>query len=157
MMAALREWLTSVVTVTMLISVSRILVPEGTLRKVFSFTAGLILLAALLQPLIHADISKLDVRLQTYRSEIESRQAELKEEQNAMLATEVERVTKVCIEERGIELGLTLTAKVTAVPDQNGTPLPAAAELSCPYDSDLSGWMETELGIPPEKQVWGMT
>ena len=50
MMGALREWLTAVVTVTMLLSVAQMLMPEGTIRKIGSLTGGMLLIAVLLQP-----------------------------------------------------------------------------------------------------------
>ena len=51
-MGALREWLTSLVAVSMLLSVAQTLVPEGSIRKIASFTGGLILLVVLLRPLL---------------------------------------------------------------------------------------------------------
>ena len=47
-MTAAREWLTAVVTVTLLLSVVQTLVPEGSLRKIAGFTGGLLLLAVLI-------------------------------------------------------------------------------------------------------------
>ena len=52
MIAAVREWLTSVVAVTLLLTVAQTLIPEGNIRKIAAFTGGLALLAAL--PLIRA-------------------------------------------------------------------------------------------------------
>ena len=61
MVAALREWVTSVVLVTLLLSVAQTLIPEGSIRKIAVFTGGLILLTALLQPVLGADLSRLDL------------------------------------------------------------------------------------------------
>ena len=41
MITALREWLTGVVVVTMLLSVAQTLTPEGHLRRIVSFTGGI--------------------------------------------------------------------------------------------------------------------
>ena len=38
MMEAVREWITTVVMTTMLISVAQTMVPEGRIRKIFSFS-----------------------------------------------------------------------------------------------------------------------
>ena len=43
MMTAVREWITSVVMVSLLLSVTQALLPQGTVRKVASFTSGLVL------------------------------------------------------------------------------------------------------------------
>ena len=55
MIGAVGSWLRSVAAVTLLLSVVQILIPEGALRRVAGFTGGLLLLAALLQPLRRAD------------------------------------------------------------------------------------------------------
>ena len=59
MMEAVREWLTSLVLVSLLLSVAQSLIPEGTLRRAASFTGGLILLFALLRPVLGADLEHL--------------------------------------------------------------------------------------------------
>ena len=50
MIGALREWLTSIVVVTLLLSVAQALVPEGNICRVASFLGGLILLLTMLRP-----------------------------------------------------------------------------------------------------------
>ena len=52
MIGMIRQWLTAVVMVTMLLSVAQTLVPEGTIRKITSFIGGLLLLLVMLQPLL---------------------------------------------------------------------------------------------------------
>ena len=57
------------VWVAMLLTVAQTLMPEGTVRKIASFTGGLILLVALLQPVLGADLSRLDLDLDAYAAE----------------------------------------------------------------------------------------
>lgn len=40
MMHAIQEWLAAVVVVAMLLSVVQVLIPEGPIRKIASFTGG---------------------------------------------------------------------------------------------------------------------
>lgn len=56
MIGLIRQWLTAVVLVTMLLSVAQTLVPEGTVRKITSFIGGLLLLLVMLQPLLRTDL-----------------------------------------------------------------------------------------------------
>ena len=65
-MTAVREWLTAVVTVTLLLSVVQTLVPEGSLRKIAGFTGGLLLLAVLLRPVTEIDLSGLDSEMEDW-------------------------------------------------------------------------------------------
>ena len=77
MIAAVREWLTSVVAVTLLLTVAQTLIPEGNIRKIAAFTGGLALLAALLQPVLRTDLSRLELDLDTYSQAVQERQEEL--------------------------------------------------------------------------------
>ena len=52
MMAAVREWLETVVLVTMLLALVESMIPEGAIRRIAGFTGGVILLIALLRPLL---------------------------------------------------------------------------------------------------------
>ena len=51
-------------------------------------------------------------------------------------------------------MGLTLRVRVTAEMGGSGVPVPVRAELTGPWSGPLSGWLETELGLPAERQVW---
>ena len=46
------------------------------------------------------------------------------------------------------------TAFVTVEPDGSGVPVPVSVELTGPRSEVLSRWLETELGVPAERQVW---
>ena len=39
-------------------------------------------------------------------------------------------------------------------PDGSGVPVPVSMELTGPRSEVLSRWLETELGVPAERQVW---
>lgn len=156
MMAAVREWLTAVVTVTMLLSVVQVLVPEGHLRRIASFLGGLILLVTLLRPLLGTDLDRLDLRLETYEREIAERQEVLAAAGKEELASIIELRTAAYISDKADALGLAgITARVETEPGADGeTPLPASVVLTGPYSQALADWIAGELGIPAERQVW---
>ena len=103
-MGALREWLTSLVAVSMLLSVAQTLVPEGSIRKIASFTGGLILLVVLLRPLLGADLSHLDLHLEDYERAIGQRQEELGAAGEAELAGIIEERTAAYISAKASKL-----------------------------------------------------
>lgn len=86
MIGLIRQWLTAVVLVTMLLSVAQTLVPEGTVRKITSFIGGLLLLLVMLQPLLRTDLGSLRIHAEDYAAAIEERQAELESAENEALA-----------------------------------------------------------------------
>ena len=154
MIGAVREWLSAVVAVAMLLTVAQALTPEGTIRKIASFTGGLILLVTLLQPVLGADLSRLDLNLDTYGQAIQKRQAELEEAGSVELTERIETQTAAYISDKADALGLTVTVRVETQPGASGVPVPWSAEVTGPRSETLAAYIEEELGIPRGRQIW---
>ena len=154
MIGAVREWLSAVVAVAMLLTVAQALTPEGTIRKIASFTGGLILLVTLLQPVLGADLSRLDLNLDTYGQAIQKRQAELEEAGSVELTGRIETQTAAYISDKADALGLTVTVRVETQPGASGVPVPWSAEVTGPRSEALAAYIEEELGIPRGRQIW---
>lgn len=154
MMEAVREWLTSVVVVTLLISVAQGMIPEGGVRKIAGFTGGLILLVTLLQPVLKTDLGGLRLHFEDYEAAVAERQAELEADQDQALADIIAERTEAYILDKASELGLEISLRVETETDQEGIPIPAAVEIEGPRSEELAAYLEEELGIPAERQVW---
>lgn len=154
MIAAARSWVTSIAAVTLILTVVQALVPEGTIRKITGFTGGLLLLAALLQPVLRTDLERLRLDFSGYRAAIEDRAEELNAAGKEELADIIAGRTAAYISDKADALGLAVTALVETEPGEDGTPFPYSAELTGPYSRDLADWIALELGIPAERQVW---
>lgn len=154
MIGAVREWLTSIVVVTLLLSVAQSLIPEGSIRKIASFTGGLILLAALLQPVLRADIGGLRLDLGDYERSVAERQAELDSAGKEALAELIEARTAAYISDKADALGLSVEARVETEAGEDGVPVPVSVRLRGPRSEALAAYIEGELGIPRERQVW---
>lgn len=154
MMGALREWLTAVVAVTMLLSVAQMLMPEGSIRKIGSFTGGLLLIAVLLQPVLKGGLGDLELNLEDYAETIQDRQAELESAQSEVLQAGIAERTASYISDKAAELGLTVQVRVETETGAGGVPVPARAEVEGPWSAELSAYMAQTLGIPRERQVW---
>ncbi len=154
MIAAVREWLVSLVAVSLFLSLAQSLVPEGTLRKISSFTGGLLLLAALLQPLTGTDRWEVKLDLSAYEDAIAVQRLELEKTGTAQLTQEVARAAAQAVEAKATALGHSVAAEVKTRLDENGTPLPDAVSIGGAYDERLSAWIAEELAIPSERQTW---
>ena len=154
MMGALREWLTAVVTVTMLLSVAQMLMPEGTIRKIGSFTGGLLLIAVLLQPVLKDRLGELELDLEDYAETIQNRQSELESAQSDALQAGIEKRVASYISDKAAELGLTVQVRVKTELRDDGVPMPVQAEIEGPWSTELSDYMTETLGISRERQVW---
>lgn len=152
-MGAVRAWLSAVVTVALLLSVAQTLIPEGTIRRIASFTGGLILLVTLLRPLLGADLSRLDLDLEDYKEAIQERQTELEADGKTELARLIETRTAAYISDKADALGLELSVRVETRAEE-GVPVPWSAELTGRQSEELSAYIERELGIPRGRQIW---
>ena len=153
MIETVRTWLTAVAAVTLLLSVVQQLVPPGSLRETASFAGGLILLTVLLQPLAALRGADLDLSFQDCRQAVEQQQTELEDRRQAELAALIESATAAYISDKADSMGLALEARVTAEA-ADGVPVPVRVTLTGEKSEELSRWLETELGIPAERQVW---
>lgn len=153
MIETVRTWLTAVAAVTLLLSVVQQLVPPGSLRETASFAGGLILLTVLLQPLAALRGADLDLNFQDCRQAVEQQQTELEDRRQAELTALIESATAAYISDKADSMGLALEARVTAEA-ADGVPVPVRVTLTGEKSGELSRWLETELGIPAERQVW---
>ena len=152
MMDALREWLTAIITTTMLLALAQSLVPEGSIRKCASFMGGLILLAALLRPL--ADWNVANWRFPDYEKETGEIREQLEADTQDAMRARIAELTAAYISDKAEALGCSGEIHVSTRDTEEGVPLPWSAELTCDYSAELSEWMERELDIPAERQVW---
>ena len=154
MIGALREWLTSIVVVTLLLSVVQALVPEGSIRRVASFVGGLILLAVLMRPVLGTDLERLQLDLGGYEQELKNAREELASSRETELTERIEERTAAYISDKADALGLKVAVRVEATTGPDGVSLPEKVELTGPYSRELADFMTRELGIPAERQVW---
>ena len=150
----MKEWVTSIVVVTMLLSVAQTLIPEGSIRKVSSFTGGLILLAALLQPVLEIKLDPMELGIGAYERAVRERQEELEAAGKSELSDIIAVRTAAYISDKAAALGIAAAAEVSVETAENGVPVPAAVKLDGPPVEELAVYMERELGIPRERQVW---
>lgn len=154
MMETVRVWLTSVVLVSVLLSAAQSLIPPGTVRKAAGFTGGLILLLVLLRPVLGADLDRLALDFSDYQTAVEERQAELADTQTEAMASIIAEQTEAYILDKAGELGAEVTVRVETRTSGDGVPVPWSAELTGARSEALASALETELGIPAERQVW---
>ena len=154
MIAALRGWLTSVIYAAMVISVAESMVPSGGMKKVVSFTGGLLLLVMLVKPLGNVDAGFLQMPYDHYIRSVEIRRAELEKKHLLEMGEIIEQRTAAYISDKADTLGLEISVRVETERNTDGLPVPASAELTGVYSQELAVYMEKELGIPRERQVW---
>ena len=111
-------------------------------------------MVTLLRPVLGMDLSRLELRLHTYEAAIQDRQQELEESGKTELAKLIEERTAAYISDKANTLGLTVTARVETETGTDGVPVPVAVRLEGERSEALTAYIEGELGIPRERQVW---
>ena len=147
MIAAVKIWLTSVITASLLLSAVDTLAPEGSVRRLASLAGGMLLAAALLRPFASFQMPELSLS----GAETEVRTEAWEQWQADALRTEMAARTEALIRERTQALG---TEREVRVELRTDAPIPWAAALSGPRDPALSAWLAETLDIPPERQTW---
>lgn len=153
MMEAVREWLTTVVTVTMLLSVAQTIIPEGRIGKIFSFSSGLVLMLVLIQPVLEIDMDHMVFRSEAYGEQIRVCREKLEQNARAEWETIIEQETAAYILDKADALELEISAEVRAETGADGLPV-LTAELAGEPSEVLAEYLAEELGIPRERQVW---
>ena len=157
MIEAVRAWLSSIVVASVLVSVARTLMPEGTVRRIGSFTGGLILALALLRPLRGIGSALPELDFGAYEAAIAQRRMELDaQEADTFQVLAAERFAALIREkaaQEGKELEAVVTVRMEGAAGEE-VPLPWSVTLRGTWDASIAAWIESELGIPPSRQTW---
>lgn len=153
MMAAVREWLVSLIYAAMVIAVAENMAPAGGLKKIVSMTGGLVLLVMLLRPLGDLELGGWNTGYDDYACQVEQRRLELEEENFHELQRLIEQQTAAYISDKAKQLGLDCRVEVRCK-REDGMPYPHSVTVHGPFSEALGAWMEQELDIPAERQVF---
>ena len=99
-------------------------------------------------------LEHLELDFDHYQAAVEERQEELADTQTEAMASIIAEQTEAYILDKAGELGLEVTVRVETRTEGNGIPVPWSAELTGSWSQALASALETELGIPAERQVW---
>ncbi len=154
MIAAVREWLVSVICAAVAVAVAENAAPAGSMKKLVSMTGGLILLVLLVQPLSGLEPELFLPEYGAYAREIQQRQEELEAENTQALQTIIEREIAAYISDKAAELGVECRVTVRCRTDEAGVPQPYSVTMDGPVSEELRSWIEGELNIPKERQVF---
>lgn len=154
MIGTLREWFSCIVAATVLLSVVRLLTPEGCIRAVVSFTGGLLLVIVLLRPVLGTRWGQLRLDFAEYSAEVNAVEQELTVQRDAEIRKRIEKETGAYILDKAAALGAEVSVRVTASDGTNGRIEPERVEVIGAYFPVLADWIDRELGIPAERQVW---
>lgn len=154
-MTFLRQWLLGVVGAALAVALAQALTPEGSIKKVGAVLGGILLLLAAIRPVAGLDPQAVTDLTPSWESLEEKASGGAGEE---MLKGLIAEKTSAYIVDKGKELGVSCTARVTVGQDASGWPVPRSVEISGTWSQKekeaLSRAIEEELDIPPQRQIF---
>lgn len=154
MIAVLREWITAIVVIHLLLAAVQVMIPDGAVRQAASFISGLLFLAVFLQPILKIDMNLKEWDFSVYENSVLAAQETLREAEQVEMAELIESKTAAYISDKANALGQPLQVRVKTEVDEEGIPVPSLVELEGPFLPELSDWLAQEIGLGAERQVW---
>lgn len=153
----MKDYILTIAAAAMAVSVAVSLLRTGPIRKLALLAGGLLLTLAILGPLTRAKLEDFGQYLAGLELQTDAAVSGIAAESKSVMAAIIAEKTETYIWDKAAALGAVVTVSVEV---RQGTdyPYPWAAEISGPLTGSqqlaLSEWMERELAIPRERQVF---
>lgn len=157
----IKSWLLGVTCAAMVLALAESLAPEGGVKRVCRLAGGLVLLLAAVSPVAKLDTADLSHITEEYRAAAEGYSQALEEENRFLYESIIAENTAAYILDKAEALGAVCTVTVSVAPDRSGTPCPERVTVRGSWTGaqrdELSRILETELGIPVQRQYFEET
>ena len=154
----LGSWIRGILSASVLSTISRQLTPEGPVRKVTAFAGEIVVLGMLLSPILRADSLTFSQALSEYHATVSELTEDLGAQEKQLLRSYIEQRTEAYILDEANFLKIDdpeITVR-TKWRDESWVPYEVLIKgTASPEErAALQRFLETELGIPPERQHW---
>lgn len=157
-MWALGQWLIGLTAAAILCTLANSLMPEGVVRQVGRLAGGLVILASLLRPMVHLEANGLASWLEEHWTEYDVHQEELERERDKSMKLIIEQSCQAYIVDKAAQLGVSCTAEVSCIQDEDGGYLPwevtLHGTLTPEQQTGLTQQIQEELLIPAVRQSY---
>jgi len=155
MLELIRHWLVGITCAAMLVALAESLIPAGSIRRIARLTGGLVLLAAILNPLLKLDTTALTRALTEYKLELSAYSADLEEENEILMKDIIEEQSGAYIQDKAAALGIDCQVTVEADGEEEW-PIPQSVtvmgSLTAEQQEALERTIEEDFAIPAERQ-----
>ena len=155
MLELIRHWLVGITCAAMLVALAESLIPAGGIRRIARLTGGLVLLAAILNPLLKLDTTALTRALTEYKLELSAYSADLEEENEILMKDIIEEQSGAYIQDKAAALGIDCQVTVEADGEEEW-PIPQSVtvmgSLTAEQQEALERTIEEDFAIPAERQ-----
>lgn len=159
MAESLRSWIISIICAAMFCGIVISITPKGRVHSAVKLLCGIVMIFSILSPITKLNFSEYSENLAKYK-ERAAELAESADDYNDKLSrTFIEDKCAAYILDKAESCGAELNSvAVSAEWSMDGYWYPNTAEIVCSCSDELtrrlSSWIEAELGITKERQVW---
>lgn len=153
-MGPVKQWLLGIVLTAFAVGLARQLAPKGREAAMVRMVGGLLLVLAILRPLSAWGRQSIALPVGSFSSEIQEQTERYRENQIVALDTLIEEKTAAYIWDKASGLGISCRVSVRAEAGESGIPLPVEVTVVGTYSEPLAAWLEEEMGLGAEKQIW---
>lgn len=156
MIGTVRSWLIGITCAAAIAAAAESMMLKGTVKKIGRGVCGLLLMAALLQPVLGFRYEDLAGELARCRAEAEGYSRILESENQRLMQGVIEEQTGAYIADKAKELGCSVTVRVECELDETGFPYPfsvtVTGNLTEEQKKALCRSVEADFAIPAERQ-----
>ncbi len=155
------SWIRGIATAAIITGIAMAATPPGRIREVMKMTCGVVMILAIISPLLGKQLPGLSVDLSKYRQEAAELAQSAWTESSNLDRSYIEGKCAAYISEKAAAMGIDLSSvRVIAEWSGEGCWYPdevhIVSDVSTVDKSAVSAIIESELGIPEEKQIWGL-
>jgi LPS O-antigen subunit length determinant protein (WzzB/FepE family) len=159
MIDLIKDWVLGVAAAAFITGIASSFVPKGKLRRMVSLVCGFMTVAVMLGPLKDFDIDSYSSFLAEFSSQTENYGENIEKENERLLKAIIEERSAAYILDKATQLGIeNFKVTVDAKAGDGDYPYPWSAELGGEATEQqrrsLGRYIESELGIPAERQHW---
>lgn len=157
----IRRWVLGMTAAGLIAAVFVSLTPKGKMRKVTKLASAFLIIAAMVSPVLDFDFTSFSSALTDYRALNGDYSKQFDKENDRLMLAIIEERSAAYISDKAISIGVkTISVDVTAKKTEDSTyPSPYEAEISADctekQKTELTRYIEGEIGIPEERQYWG--
>ena len=153
-MDGLKTWIIGITVASMLLGAADTMVTQRGIRRVLRLAGGILLIAVLLGPLSELAGEDPGFSVPALSQEARELEEQFAQEQQTALAGIIEEEVAAYISDKAEEMGLSCEVEVEVEEGEDGLALPSVVRVEAPYQEELSRWLESQLDIPAEQQIW---
>ena len=154
MMESLKTWIIGITVASMLLGAADTMVTQSGIKRGLRLAGGILLLIVLLGPLAGISGGEVAFTSAGLQQEAEALEEQFRQEQQNALAAIIAEEVSAYISDKAQTMGISCEVRVETEVGGEGVPVPVRVRLETPYHPELSAWIEEELEIPEERQIW---